>query len=156
MPDEYAARRRDSNFIMVSSIDISSCSHSSDASDLFRQTMCSARFMRVLAVCTQDHDVNSRSSSSVISDVKSGKLLLTRRSDEEHVSPTCPNRVVGVQPMSCVLATLSRITKRLLAIQIDWIHCFGRDNFLILPRYASRNFATPIRSLASAVLPSAY
>ncbi|GJX55048.1 reverse transcriptase domain-containing protein [Tanacetum coccineum] len=49
MPGEYAARRRDSNFEMVSSIDVRSYNHGSDASDLFRQTMCSARFMRVHA-----------------------------------------------------------------------------------------------------------
>ncbi|GJU61529.1 hypothetical protein Tco_1243364 [Tanacetum coccineum] len=49
MPGEYAARRRDSNFEMVSSIDVRSYNHGSDASDLFRQTMCSARFMRVQA-----------------------------------------------------------------------------------------------------------
>ncbi|GJS85478.1 hypothetical protein Tco_0752019 [Tanacetum coccineum] len=59
MPGEYAARRRDSNFEMVSSIDVRSYNHGSDASDLFRQTMCSARFMRVHAVCI-DHDRSSK------------------------------------------------------------------------------------------------
>ncbi|GJT55633.1 hypothetical protein Tco_0990687 [Tanacetum coccineum] len=49
MSDEYAARRRDSNFEMVSSIDVRSYNHGSDASDLFRQTMYYARFMRVHA-----------------------------------------------------------------------------------------------------------
>ncbi|GKF81446.1 reverse transcriptase domain-containing protein, partial [Tanacetum coccineum] len=43
MPDKYAARRRDSNFEMVSSIDVRSYNHGFDASDLFRQTMCFAR-----------------------------------------------------------------------------------------------------------------
>ncbi|GJX83464.1 hypothetical protein Tco_0332945 [Tanacetum coccineum] len=39
MPGEYAARRRGSNFERVSSIDVRSYNHGSDASDLFRQTM---------------------------------------------------------------------------------------------------------------------
>ncbi|GJR82812.1 reverse transcriptase domain-containing protein [Tanacetum coccineum] len=39
----------------VSSIDVRSYSHGSGASDLFRQTMCSARSMRVHALCNPDH-----------------------------------------------------------------------------------------------------
>ncbi|GJT22426.1 hypothetical protein Tco_0892363 [Tanacetum coccineum] len=42
MPGEYAARRRDSNFEMVSSIDVRSYYHGSDASNLFRQ-ICAPR-----------------------------------------------------------------------------------------------------------------
>ncbi|GKA53275.1 hypothetical protein Tco_0746590 [Tanacetum coccineum] len=38
MPGAYAVPRRDSNFEMVSSIDVRSYSHGSGASDLFRQT----------------------------------------------------------------------------------------------------------------------